>query len=281
LEVEYRLYQSDRFFLLSSMEDYAADQLIGYAQRYLAEIDERLGPLSSHETRRIVLIAFHDLDHYYRYLAHFFDDEDFGSMLATYLDDGYPHIVSLDENLARVQPAVLHELVKSRLRNLPLPRWLLESLARQIEFDVSHHGLERFDEHFGADAHPLDGAVMIEIADFFAEDPQRVQDFWAGRGFDDAESQGHHFFLASKIWASILAEATPASREAFIREASSDDAGFVAARLHLDLDLGDRMAHFLGDGDYSFYLEPTGDSGASADTAQGDDAAIEPDEGER
>ncbi len=191
--------------------------------------------------KRAILI-FDNPDQYYDYISVFYPDQNtvFGTSAGVFLSHGYPHIVlNAVANAVSLQTLV-HELTHSAVANLPLPRWLNEGLAQQMEDLVRPAHLP-----FKLSAREL--RVQQRYWGWFG-----IQRFWFGSSFNLKGGQRPSYQLSEVIVRSLM---TGRGRNGlfkqFLLHAHRRDAGEQAARQFLNVGVGDLAAEFLGSGPWS------------------------------
>lgn len=233
--------ETENFVLFSDLDAKTQRRLLEFMERSRAQMLRVLGDISPEDAfGKHVLLRFSNPDAYYRYVSHFHADGDYAGSVGMFLADGYHHIVytqnwSPDEE----RRTMVHELSHNLVGHLSLPPWLNEALAMAFEGDL---------------AGDVRGPLTRELADRHREywDERTIQEFWRGASFADVDGQELAYSLAQVLLRLIHTEIQPSPEEfrAFVVQADWGDAGAAAAREHLDVELADLVAAFLGEGEW-------------------------------
>lgn len=233
----YQVRDSPQFILLSALDKGSNKNILVFAERTLDQIQERLKDAAwksgcgKHE-----ILLFVEEDDYYQYVSYFHHEgihpASGGCLISR---GGYVHIAApYDPQWFR--PMLAHELTHNCMVHLRLPLWLNEGLAVMIERTVT------------TTRYPvLDGELKDRHLTFW--NAETIQEFWSGISFrKPAESNTLSYSLAEIVLTLLLERGGDWS--AFVKEAQRADAGQTAALGCLDVDLGNVMSVFLGDGDW-------------------------------
>jgi hypothetical protein len=231
----YRLHESEVALLLTAQPERLARIKLGYLDTTLRRIERALEELADHDhVGKEILIAFDDAAEYTRYVAAFEPvGEAVGASAGMHIGTGCGHFVTHGQDLAQLEPTIVHEMTHSCLAHLSLPLWLNEGVAQAIE--------RRFAGSY-EDPHAALARARRQ-ATFWT--PRTIQEFWSGRAFQRPDDhQEMAYALALDL---TQAFAGDWSRfKAFVLEASHADAGMAAARDRLDLDLGAYLGTLFG-----------------------------------
>ena len=234
---DYRIEESDNFFILSNENDRYIDLFSEFLERTLKRILSTLdGVASDHGFGKHVAIIFKDIDQYYDYTENFYPDEgEFGLSAGMYINEGYGHFVFPSQDIAIAEPIAVHELTHACLAHLPMPLWLHEGAAILMEDVLARHHLI------------LDRKLVEQHQSYWNE--ETIQTFWSGESFS-AIDEGQ---VLSYNFAHILARNISQDPEAFLKlcnNAHYEDAGEAAAKQSLGLSLAHLAGAFLGEGDW-------------------------------
>jgi hypothetical protein len=224
LGARFRLDESDRAAVISSLEPHLAQATLGFMGKTLRRIGAVLDGIARAGSG--TLIVFDDEESYYRYVSYYYPESgEFAFSGGMHIHKGYSHYVAVKSELRQVEATIAHEMTHSCLGHLPLPLWLNEGLAMNTEErltgvkpslltpDRLHDKLRRF------------WSVVS------------IQEFWSGRSFDRPGDSNQLSYALARIIVEQLAKDWGPFRE-FVLRADRADAGAAAARECLGLDLG-------------------------------------------
>ena len=191
------------------------------------------------------LIVFDDDDLYYRYVSRGYpEDGEYGFSSGMYLREGCSYFVTRKDELPAIEPVIAHEMTHACLAHLPIPAWLNEGLAVNIERRLVPR--------------PRPGVTPQQVhrmqVRFWNED--NIQEFWSGRSFLRSDQGQMLSYEMAATLVEQLGRLWPQFR-AFAREASLDDGGAAAALRHFELDLGAAVCALVErDGDRAWSPDP-------------------------
>lgn len=235
---EYRIHETDNFYLLTSESDRYASVLLSFLERTLKRILTTLDGIASDEGYgKHVVVVFANQDQYYDYVQHFYPDEgEYGLSAGMYLDEGYGHLVFPVMDINLIESTVVHELTHACLTHLPLPIWLNEGLAVVMEDVLANKRLYLNDE------------VYAEHLKYW--NAETIELFWSGESFYGSdEGQSLSYTLAHVLMRNMSADY--AALRQFCTHASFEDAGEAACQEYLGCSLSQLVGAFLGEGDWS------------------------------
>ncbi len=245
---EFRLGESRHFLLVAAKSDVPFRYFLGQCESALLHLRARLSeaawrwPHGKH-----AVLMFENEDDYYRYISYFHPDGGaYGFSSGMCLRGGYVHTVLAPQR--DCLPTLVHELVHLCLTGQRLPVWLEEGLATHLERELTGRGAQRIDKE----------SIAEQRACW---NPETIQRFWSGESFRVGEERTWSYGMAEHLVALLSREF--GTLGPFICAARREDAGQAAARQHLDVDLSDVAAAFLGAGDWQW--RPT----LAADTSLG------------
>ena len=233
LGAAYRVHESDDALLVTARPMRAVKVALDYLALTQRRVARSLGRLASDRLpeKQIVLLIDND-DDYYRYLAGRYPDEgEFAMSAGVHFNGPGPHFVVNGDDLEQVQPTIVHEMTHAFLAHLPIPAWLNEGLAVNME------------TAFGrvADAHKL---IELEKKHRAFWTPAAMQEFWSGRSYHRPDDGNELSYDLGRILVTGMSDPWPRFED-FALEASLDDAGAAAAERHLHVDLGEFVRHYL------------------------------------
>jgi hypothetical protein len=238
------IQESANFHFLSPLNESEAHRTLEFLEHARDTIVRAMGEQVDPpwQVGKHVVVRFANHDDYYRYASHFYPDGRHPSSSGMFISEGgYGHII-LPPPLGydRSQFILVHELTHNLLCNLPLPAWLNEGLAMTFENTLLGVPL------------PLLNAELVE------RHRERwtsgsIQEFWMGWSFYDPVDHDLAYSLAAILMRAIQTDLRPPPEDfrRFVLRADHEDAGAIATREHLGLELSDLAATFLGPGDWS------------------------------
>jgi hypothetical protein len=234
----YKLVEQADVVLLSTLDSRVAAATLAFVNRTLQRIVGMLEGLAQVPAwGKDIVIVFDDTETYYRYVARYYpQDGEFAASGGMYVNAGCGHFVTVKEDLRAIEPIIAHELTHCCLGHLPIPAWLNEGIAVNTERRLCPPALDTFG------ARPSPQQMHARLRHFWT--PATIQEFWCGPSFlrpDEGNELSYelarllveHF---SEDWGRFCAFANAASR---------DDGGALAARTHLEIELGRAVAAML------------------------------------
>lgn len=230
----YRISESEQAIVLSSLTNSSAKVTLNYLERTNKRILQVLdGVAELPSWGKDILIIFDDDDAYYRYASyHYPDSGEFAFSSGMYINGGCGHYITQKHDLHVIEPIIAHEATHGCLGHLPIPVWLNEGLAVNMEI--------RLTGKKSSDWTP--DQLRSKHLNFWGT--QEIQDFWSGASFTRTDDGN----VLSYDLARILVEQFSAdsdSFKAFILSANKNDAGNLAARQHLNIDLASSVCAFM------------------------------------
>jgi hypothetical protein len=237
----YRVFETDNFLIMTSAPDRIAQDACKSYESALKQIVSSLQPAAATPSFKQVVLMFADLDQYYGYIAQFYPEGEHpmsGGVCLT--ESGYVHFAFPTLDYSSYRTVLVHELTHGCLAHLPIPVWLNEGLAMQMEqaicgtqvFTMDADKLERHFAHWNA---------------------MSIQDFWTGESWNiPGDSFELSYNLAQVIWRKLQTDFA-SSREqviGFVASASAEDAGEAAFQSLFNRSLEQVVAGFLGKGDW-------------------------------
>lgn len=237
----YRLHESGDSLLVSPQPMRAVQVALEHLSLTQRRVERSLGALAEgrYGEKQIVLMI-PDEDDYYRYLSGRYPGEgEFPMSAGVHFGGPGPHFVVGGEDFDKAQPTVVHEMTHAFVSHLPIPLWLNEGLAVNMEIAFGQV----------ADAHRL---VALQAKQRTYWTPELIQDFWSGEAFQRADDGNELAYDLGRLMVVALSSDWPRF-QAFACEAAFQDSGADAAARHLGVDLGEFVRHYLGreDGDWA------------------------------
>ncbi len=134
-QLTYTLSNSENFILLSSADERFNKSLMIFLERCRRRLlNIAKGIVADDGLGKHVVMVFHDIDAYYDYIGFYGPDEGtYGLSSGMFLDYGYGHFVFQQDDLDQAEPIAAHEMTHALLSHLPIPAWLNEGLAVNME----------------------------------------------------------------------------------------------------------------------------------------------------
>ncbi len=229
----YRLHESDGVLLLTAAEP----RMIRVAHDYLALTQRRvarsLARLASDRLpEKQVVLMIPDEDDYYRYLSGMYPEEgEFPMSAGVHFNGPAPHFVVNGADLSEVEATIVHEMTHAYVVHLPIPAWLNEGLAVNMEIAFGRV----------ADAHRL---IDLEKRQRNFWTPELIQHFWSGHSYHRPDDGNELSYDLGRLMVAGMSEDW--SRfENFALAANRNDSGARAAETCLGIDLGEYVRHYL------------------------------------
>lgn len=238
LPAGYTSSESDNFLLLSK----GGDRYIEVFQAFLERCRKRLlsilkGIANDEGYGRFVVMVFDDTNTYYDYTSYFGPQEGtYGLSSGMYLNYGYGHFVFPYQELDFAEPIAAHEMTHALLTHLPIPLWLEEGIAVNMEAMVC-----------GSTPPRLDREMYAKHQAFWGE--QEIQEFWTGDSFHRPDDGQQLSYQLAQTLVTNLSENYEAFVE-FANKAARQDGGESAAEEVYGISLGDLIFSFLGEGEW-------------------------------
>jgi hypothetical protein len=249
----YACTRSENFILASPLEKRPAANLIAFAERARRGISKALRGLAATDgLGPHVIMVFETEDEYYEYIAPFYaDGGHYAGSSGVHLNSGYGHFALPRREPDLLETVVAHELTHALISHLPLPRWLDEGIAVNLESSLCPRYGRR-----------LELSWIERHRNWW--DPESVQQYWSGLAFHRPDKISELSYELAWVTVRSLAENYELFR-LFASEASSEDAGQSASHKHFGHGLGKHFEAMLGDGEWE--PDPTAWQEASTNTA--------------
>jgi hypothetical protein len=138
----YHLAEADDALLISSLEPNVARATLEFMNLTLRRIVNALEDVAAvSEWGKDTLIVFDDYDGYYNYVSYFYPEQgEFARSGGMYLHSGCGHFVTVKSDMQVIEPVIAHEMTHGCLAHLPLPAWLNEGIAVNMERRLGYSG---------------------------------------------------------------------------------------------------------------------------------------------
>lgn len=234
----YDISESDNFMMLSCESAHYNQTLL----RYLEQCRRRLmhflkGIANDDGFGKYVVIVFENNDRYYDYVSYFGPEEGtFGMSSGSFMSYGYEHFVFPHQDIHQTEPVAAHELTHAMVSHLPIPLWLNEGLAVNMEALLT-----------GLGGLNLTRDLYAQHQSFW--DEKNIQEFWRGESFSRPDDGQKLSYQLARILVSNLSE-DQASFVGFCNKADWKDAGESAMVDFYQVSLSEMLVNFLGDGSW-------------------------------
>ncbi len=245
LPADYRQSGTADFLLLSAQPPREAALVLRSCTQALRAIRASLGPLA-HDGGygRHVVLVFASQDDYYAYLSEYArDGEETPMSSGVFINAGYGHFASWHDGLDELEAVVVHELTHALLAHLPMPDWLHEGFAVNVERTL----LPRLADPRLALYRPDEMAARH--ADWW--NATTIQAFWSGAAFHTAGDGVDLAYDLARAITVLAAREDEAAFRAFSAAAHRKDAGRDAALGTLGYPLERLVEAVLGEGDWA------------------------------
>lgn len=240
----YKVHETKNFLILSNAPDRITSDASRFNESALGLIRDHLKgaipPIEGYG--KYVVLMFSQDEEYFHYISHFYSDGEHPATGGICLEgNGYMHFAFQLTDFHSYRSVLVHELTHGCLASLPLPTWVNEAMAMRMENAICES------QSFAIDAELYDRHL-----EYWNE--ETIQQFWSGESWSIVgDSFELSYSLAKVLWLKLerdIAPSKPALIE-FVRTSHFQDAGNTASLELFNLDLGDLVASFLGEGDWS------------------------------
>ncbi len=235
----YYQQESDNFLIISSEEEKQSKLLLSFMERARKKILHQLNDIANDEGYgKHIIINFHDLDEYYRYVSFFYPESgEFGLSSGMYLNRGYGHFVLAEKDLGYAETITSHELTHALLSHLPIPLWLNEGLAVSMENILTSSTPLRMDDE-----------MYNKHIQFWNE--QTIQEFWSGKAFGRPDQGMELSYHLAQFAVHYLSQDYEIFKQ-FTNKAHYEDAGEAAAQKNYGGSLASLITQYFGEGDWT------------------------------
>jgi len=240
---KYSISESTNFVLLTSRSAAAAQSILRTSESAVQLLTNWLGSVAEKRGYgKHVILDFDTEENYYVYVSYFRPrDSPIIASGGVFLRDGYQHIALPPSK--RMQDVLIHELAHNRLAHLPLPSWLNEGIAVNMERRVG-----------GNKQGMLDRDLVQKHRKYWTK--ETIEGFWSGTSFRDMDGKVIHLsYSLAEILVDLLVQEFPNFMD-FVARANWNDAGQGAAFEVFGVTLNDIAQTFLGPGEWAPEPQP-------------------------
>ena len=234
----YAIQESGHFLMLAPLEDSRTKVTLDFAERARKGILEILdGVAAGNFSGKVCLLVFEDEDRYYQYISNYYDkDGEYALSGGMFLQQGYGHFVFVQDEMASMEPTIVHELTHCLLQHLPLPAWLNEGTAVNTERRICPPA-----------GRPLYTPEEMQARHVKFWNESTIQEFWSGKSWLRPDEANELSYDLARNFALLACEDFDAFR-AFANVADAADAGNAAAVKHLGYPVARLAEAVLGEG---------------------------------
>jgi hypothetical protein len=241
LEGAFTVRESERFLLLSPLDERASAGVLAYAEKTRKRILRVLdGIAAESESGKLCVLIFEDADQYYHYVSNYHrDDGEYSLSSGMFLQYGYGHFVFVQDHLSGIEPIIAHELTHCMVQHLPIPAWLNEGIAVNTEHRLSP-----------PPGRPLYTAQEMHEKHLAFWNERTIQEFWSGKSWRRQDEGNSLSYDLATHFVTMCARDF-AAFQAFVNAADLADSADAAAREHLGYPVAHLAEAVLGDGPWA------------------------------
>jgi len=235
----YSIHESDNFIIVTSESDRYVSIFQTFLENTLNIILRTLYNITSDNGfgKHVVLI-FDDIDSYYSYMSYFYSEDGiYGLSSGVYLNKGYGHFAFPSQELSYAESIAAHEMTHALVSHLPIPAWLDEGMAVNIENFVT-----------GSSPLSMNDKIYAQHQSFWGD--EEIQEFWSGESFSRIDEGQSLSYQLAQFAVNTLSK----DYDAFIRfvnKAHYSDGGESAASEIYNGSLGDLITQLFGEGNWT------------------------------
>jgi hypothetical protein len=236
---KYAIHESENFILLTSESGRYVSLFQGFLERTLKRILSTLRGIASDDgLGKYVVLIFDDIDAYYSYISDFYPKDGIYALSSgTYLNRGFGHFVFPHQELSYAESIAAHEMTHALLAHLPIPAWLNEGMAVNMENEIT-----------GSAPLRMDNELYARHQSFWGE--QEIQEFWSGDSFHRPDEGQELSYQLAQFAVQSLSQDYEAFAE-FANAANESDGGESAAHNVFEGSLGNLISKYFGEGEWS------------------------------
>jgi hypothetical protein len=227
LSGSYRLVEGDTAMVLSSLEQNVAQAAVAFMEKSLRRILAALDGIAQiPDLGKDLLLVFDSEERYYEYVSNYYPENgEYAFSGGMHINWGCGHYVTVKDGLHTIEPTIVHEMTHGCLSHLPIPAWLNEGMAVNVErrFTGVRPGLYTPEQ------------VHAKHLAFWGE--AEIQQFWSGKSFLRPDEGNMLSYDLARVLVDFFGREWQGFT-AFALAASSSDGGKEAASRHLALSLG-------------------------------------------
>lgn len=223
----YRIVEGDTAIVLSSLEPNVAQAAVAFMEKTLRRILATLdGVAQVPDLGKDLLVVFDNEERYYEYVSNYYPENgEYAFSGGMHINWGCGHYVTVKSGLHAIEPTIVHEMTHGCLAHLPIPAWLNEGMAVNVEWRFTG---ARPSLYTPEQMHRKHLAFWHEA---------EIQEFWSGKSFLRPDEGNMLSYDLARVLVDLFSREWQAFR-AFALAANSSDGGSEAANRHLTLNLG-------------------------------------------
>jgi len=231
----FRLDETDVASVVSSLDPESAQAILNFMWRTRNRIVTILeGIAHAPQWGKDILIVFDDDRAYYRYVSHYYPQRgQFSFSGGMFINKGCGHFVTVKNDLSPMERTIAHEMTHACLSHLPLPAWLDEGIA--VNMDQRLIGPRS--ELYSPDE------MWAKRRKFWST--KEIKGFWSGKSLYRIGDSNFLFYDLARMMVEQMAKDW-ASFKQFVLAANFKDSGASAAREHMGINLGEFVSTLLG-----------------------------------
>ena len=231
--IAYQLAEDEQTYVLFSLEQRHTELAMAFIARTRKRIMHILqGIADDNIWGKNILIICSDVDDYFSYIAAYHPrQEEIARSSGIYINAGGGHFVTFGSDLSYIEPTIAHELTHSYLSHLPLPHWLNEGIAVNVEQRLVGRMPGEFTAQEMYDKHQTHWNA------------QTIQAFWSGEAFSTQATMSLAYDLATTIVMQLSKDWAVFSQ--FVLAAHWADAAAQAAQEYIGMSLGEYICLVL------------------------------------
>lgn len=230
----FRVDEGKTAIVLSSLPANVSKATVEYMERTLKRVVAVLDGIAEvMPWGKDLLIVFDDADRYYEYVSYYYPEKgEFAFSGGMYIHRDVGHFVTIKDDLRIIEPTIAHEMTHGVLTHLPLPLWLNEGIAVNMERRLAGSGSRLYTPEQMRGKHLR----------FWSS--AEIQEFWSGKSFSRTDDGNLLSYDLAQIIVEHLAKDWSSFKQ-FVLTATRDDAGGASAQEHLGIDLGTLVSGLL------------------------------------
>jgi hypothetical protein len=239
LESTYAAFESDHFIHVTSQNEKHTSLFLKAIENIRLRIINALGDILENSYKeKFIIILFDQVEDYYQYISYYYPKEgQFAHSSGCFLNDAIPHFTLPMTDMSSVESVVAHELTHAMVSHLPIPLWLNEGLAVNMEVAITGYNPHRLNTH-----------RHNKHLSFWGE--MEIQEFWSGGSFSRADDGNELSYQLAQLIVRSLAENTE-EFYAFVKDANHSDGGEAAFHKAYGYSLSEIIENLLGEGDWT------------------------------
>lgn len=239
LDHRYQAVESKNFILITSQDNKHTSLFLKSIENIKLRIINSLSQiLENTYQEKFIIILFEDEEDYYQYISYYYPKEGkFAHSSGCFLNDALPHFTLPMTDMSSIESVIAHELTHAMVSHLPIPVWLNEGLAVNMEVAIT-----------GYNPHRLNAQRHYKHQNYWGE--SEIQEFWSGESFSRADEGNELSYQLAQLIVRSLAE-DPKTFYPLVINADQTDGGESSFINQLGYSLGDVIENILGEGDWA------------------------------